>query len=84
MSLVVVVALIAVLVAFVQHLARLLRRTGDTLAAAVPVVVTIRQDCENVIAGVLALNQNLSVAADGLSSAVGAAQERATSAVRGR
>jgi|GEM_PF-4122884 len=83
-SLAVVIALIGVLVGFVRHLTRLLRRTGDTLAAAVPVVTTIRQDCESVIAGVLTLNQNLNVAAGGLTGAVGAAQRRATSVARER
>ena len=79
LSLVVIIALFAVLVGFVQYLTRTLARTGNNLASSLAVTTTIRQNCENIVDSVLALNSNLNAAAAGLTTVVGSAKQRATS-----
>ncbi|KRA27233.1 MULTISPECIES: hypothetical protein [unclassified Nocardioides] len=79
LSLIVVVALLAVLVGFVRHLTGVLNRTGKNLVDALAVTTTIRQDCEQIVGGVLALNVNLNAAAAGLNAVTSSAQRRAAS-----
>lgn len=79
LSLVVIVALFVVLVGFVQHLTQTLTRTGNNLVSALAVTTTIRQNCENIVDGVLRLNKNLNAAAAGLTTVVSSATQRAAS-----
>lgn len=77
LTIVVVIALFAVLIGFVRYLTLTLENTGGNLVEALSVTTTIRQDCENIVSGVLALNKNLHAAAAGLGAVVNAAQQAA-------
>lgn len=79
LSLAVIVAFLAVLIGFVQHLTQTLTRTGKNLVTALSVTTSIRQNSESIVDGVLGLNKNLQAAAAGLTGLVGSAQQRAAS-----
>jgi len=79
LSIVVVIAFLAVLVGFVQHLTQTLTRTGRNLVSALTVTTAIRQNCERIIDGVVGLNKNLNTAAAGLTGLVSSAKQRADS-----
>lgn len=82
LSLVVIIGLFAVLIGFVNYLTQTLTRTGNNLVSALAVTTSIRQDCESIVQGVLALNRNLNAAAAGLVTVAGSAKQRAASLSR--
>lgn len=77
LSLAVILALVAVLLYFVGAVTRRLEHTGTILRSGKVIAGNIRKDCESIIQGVVALNNNLGVAAGGLGAAAQAANAAA-------
>jgi hypothetical protein len=79
-SLLVIAALVGVLLYFVQRLTQVLEHTGTILRSGKVIAGNIRNDCQNIISGVVALNKNLGVAAGGLGTVAETANRAAARA----
>lgn len=82
-SLIIIISLFAVLIAFIDNLTRVLRRTGANLEEALAVTAAIRGHCEQISPGIDAMNMNLYSVAAGLQNVGDATEQRVAATVAG-